>query len=313
MPTNAVAKTGTAIDGFARKKTRTAHQVAPTATRKQDRAKTLMRPAVKKPVIRNDVTSKRPIAEDATTKARELRAKQSSKSPLVHRFNHPSSTNTSVPKRQAHLPVALPATTPHRESSNLTQRAHHRTSQPNIFEQAIKNADSHLKEFDAAAHKKSRRLRRYGLKSKAGNIALLSVAVLLLAGFFTYQNAPAIEMRLAAAQAGVPASMPGYKPAGYGATSVKHEPGKVSVSFRSRTDNKGFTLTQQASNWNSASLLANTVAQNKQPYQTYQDGGKTVYIYNSSNATWVDGGVWYQLEGDASLTSDQLLRIANSL
>jgi hypothetical protein len=271
-----------------------------------------MRPAVKKPVIRNDVTSKRPIAEDATTKARELRAKQSSKNPLVHRFNH-SNAHTSVPKRQAHLPVALPVAKPHKGGSNSTRQANHHTTQPTIFEQAIKNADSHLKEFDSAAHKKGRALRRYGLKSKAGNIALLSVAGLLLVGFFAYQNAPSIEMRLAATRAGVPASMPGYKPAGYGATSVKHEPGKVSVSFRSRTDNKGFTLTQQASNWNSASLLANTVTQNKQPYQTYQDGGKTVYIYNSSNATWVDGGVWYQLEGDASLTSDQLLRIANSL
>lgn len=142
---------------------------------------------------------------------------------------------------------------------------------------------------------------------------MASLAGFLLLGFFAYQNTPAIEMRVAAARSGVSAGLPAYKPSGYSARDVKSEDGAVSVSFKSRTDNKSFTLTQKASSWNSASLLANTVAQTNQPYQTYQDEGKTVYIYNNSNATWVDGGVWYQVEGDASLTSDQLLRIANSL
>ncbi len=58
--------------------------------------------------------------------------------------------------------------------------------------------------------------------------------------------------------------------------------------------------------------LTNHVLTNKQPFQTFQDAGKTIYIYEDSKATWVNGGVWYQINGNASLTSDQLLRIANS-
>jgi hypothetical protein len=72
-------------------------------------------------------------------------------------------------------------------------------------------------------------------------------------------------------------------------------------------------LSQRSSEWNSDALVQNFVATSRRAYQSYQDNGKTIYIYEGNNATWVDGGVWYQIEGNASLNSDQLLRIAKSL
>jgi hypothetical protein len=215
-----------------------------------------------------------------------------------------------VTKKQAHLPVAKAATISQPVSSNQTQIADRIKS----LEQAVQNGTAHLQKLEKNTVKKAGLLSRVGFRNKFANVAAMSFAFLLLAGFFTYQNIAALEMKVAATKSGVEARMPGYKPSGYGlAGTVKSEPGKVTVGFVSRTDSsKNFTVTQQASNWNSSSLLANHVSTNNRPYQSFQDGGKTIYIYDNSNATWVDKGIWYQVEGNAQLSSDQLLRIANS-
>ena len=125
---------------------------------------------------------------------------------------------------------------------------------------------------------------------------------------------PNLSVRVAAARAGFDANMPGYKPSGYSFSGpINYSPGQVTITFKSNTDNKAYSVTQRASNWNSDALLSNyVVAENKQ-YQTYLDRGRTLYIYDGSNATWVDNGVWYQVEGDAEITTDQLVRIAASI
>jgi hypothetical protein len=121
-------------------------------------------------------------------------------------------------------------------------------------------------------------------------------------------------MRVASTRAGFAAEMPGYKPAGFSFKGpIAYQAGRVSVTFKSNTDDRQFTLTQSSSNWNSDALLANYVASEKKQYQTYLDKGRTLYIYDNSNASWVDNGIWYQIEGDSSLTTDQLIRIASSL
>lgn len=307
------ASNGTLIDGFTKRRPDKSHSAAKAqkAARHPEKSKTLMRPAVQKPVIRNDITTKKNFHHDSGAKARELRATHTNKSPLIKRFN-PDAVSSSVPRHNLELPVAKQTAAHGRHTSVHNVKPAKPVQPAHPFEHALKGATAHLETFDHKAHKKSLKKSK-STRRKVTSIAMASVAGFLLLGFFAYQNAPAVEMRVAAARSGVPAGLPGYKPSGYGVKDVKSEDGAVSVSFKSRTDNKGFTLTQKASSWNSASLLANTVTQTNQPYQTYQDEGKTVYIYNNSNATWVDGGVWYQVEGDASLTSDQLLRIANSL
>src|SRR5690606_11913822 len=148
---------------------------------------------------------------------------------------------------------------------------------------ALIDANAHLQQLEENTVKKVPFLRRVGFKNKFANVTALSVAMLLLVGFFGYQNSAAISMKLAASKAGVHASLPSYKPAGYGLIGgVESMPGKVSVSFKSRTDDKKFTITQQASSWNSASLLANHVTKQhcNTCFQTWQNDGKTVYIYD---------------------------------
>lgn len=140
------------------------------------------------------------------------------------------------------------------------------------------------------------------------------LAALLLTGFFVYQNIPNLSMRVASTRAGFSAQLPGYKPAGFSQEKlVSYAPGKVTVSFRSNSDERQFQLTQQSSNWNSQALADNYLAKADKQYQTFQASGKTIYIYDNSSATWVNGGVWYQIEGQSDLSSDQLLKIANSI
>ena len=121
-------------------------------------------------------------------------------------------------------------------------------------------------------------------------------------------------MRVAAARAGVNASMPGYQPSGFSFKGpIDYSAGQVTVSFKSNTDDRAYSVAQRSSNWNSDALLSNFVVAEGKQYQTYIDRGRTLYIYDGSNATWVDNGVWYQVEGNSDMTTDQLVRIAASI
>src|SRR5690606_28474246 len=94
------------------------------------------------------------------------------------------------------------------------------------FEKAVQNAQSHLEKLPKRHNKK--------LKATKLNIAFVSLAAVLLLGFFAWQNMPNLQMRLAASRANIDTHLPGYSPAGYGiAGGIKAEPGKVSVSFKS--------------------------------------------------------------------------------
>lgn len=121
-------------------------------------------------------------------------------------------------------------------------------------------------------------------------------------------------MRLAASRAGVPGTLPNYQPSGFGMSGpIQYKAGQITIHYKSRSDSRAFHINQRSSEWDSATLLDQFVATNRRSYQTYQDNGKTIYIYDNDNATWVDGGIWYQIEGNSSLNSDQLLRLAASM
>lgn len=273
-----------------------------------------MRPAVKKPApntIKNDIQPVKNTPKPSLhTVQRQARAEAAAKSPLISRFGAPRST---VVKKEAHLPVVTPSSSIAAPSLPSIKNAVNNELQR--LENVLQDANAHLHQLEDGTTKKVSFFRKLRFKNKYANIAALSAAFLLLVGFFGYQNQAAISMKVAASKSGVHATLPGYKPAGYGvAGGVKSETGKVSITYKSHTDDKSYTLTQQSSNWNSTALLANHVTKTRCStcYQTWQNDGKTVYIYDNSNATWVNGGVWYKVEGNADLTSDQLLRLANS-
>ena len=58
--------------------------------------------------------------------------------------------------------------------------------------------------------------------------------------------------------------------------------------------------------------MASFVAPTDPNYQVVVGGGRTVYLYGSRNATWVNNGLWYVLQGNDSLSNQQLVQLATS-
>lgn len=308
---------GAVLDGFTRR--------SPVKHTKQvQKSQTLMRNAVKKPVAHSKpvATSASPIHKPTAAPSvhRQQVAATTAKSPLVSKYgsNHAKS---SVVKKVTALPVKHPvahhvAQTPQHAPTPAVQSHKNRQASALAVHKALAHASAH----EQPAHHVQKRTKhrklahKLGITPRAMAVSTSVLAVVLLFGFFAVQNVPNLSMRVAAARAGIDAGMPGYKPSGFSFKGpIQYSSGQVAITFASNTDDRSYSIMQKESNWNSDALLANyVVAENKQ-YQTYIDRGRTLYIYDGSNATWVDNGIWYQVEGNSDMTTDQLVRIAASI
>lgn len=316
--------TGVAIDGMS-KRSATPRPATPPAHAVHQRAehsKTLMRTAVKKPEVtktKATPTIQKPkghtrAALDSLLDSHRLsRAQKVPRSHNISRFGETGpqklTTITSVlPVRPAPAAPQPPALDQHHHTKLDT----HTSRDP--FQHAIDKATTHKQTPAKVPSRHHRAARRLHVSPKILSISTTALIVVLLGGFFAYQNVPNLSMRVATARSGMQGSLPDYKPAGFSMSGpIQYKKGQITVSFKSRTDNRQFNINQRVSNWNGQSLLDEFVAVGKRPYQTYQNDGKTIYIYDQNNATWVDRGIWYQIEGNSALSSDQLLRLASSM
>lgn len=323
------SKSGVSVDGMVSKKRTAAH-----AKKKVQKSQTLMRNAVKKPAARlkSKPSTVAGITKShlGTTKDRERTAARTKQSPLVSRFGSSAVEGTSVVKKIQHMPVKKH--TEHRATAKSTPAPAKKTAAKvghtasaatvkkknlvaaKLIETALANAHSHEEPVHQNQKKRHKVARKLGVSARAIAISSTVLAGVLLGGFFAIQNVPNLSMRVAAARAGFDATLPGYSPAGFSFQGpISYSAGQVTISFRSNTDSREYDLTQRASNWNSEALLANFVSVNGDQYQSYTDRGRTLFIYGGSNATWVDNGIWYQIEGDSQMTTDQIIRIASSM
>jgi hypothetical protein len=138
------------------------------------------------------------------------------------------------------------------------------------------------------------------------------LAVLLIAGFVALQNQAKLTIRYASSKAGIHATLPATSPLGYSPGKVSYSAGTVGVRYTNGSSGQGFTLSQTASNWNSQALRDSFVAVKDKRFQTLEAAGRTVYTYGDNNATWVNGGIWYNVTSDGSLTTDELLDLAKN-
>ncbi len=289
---------------------------------RQHHAHTLKRELVKKPYlgakphrVAGALDSRSRSIDDARTlpvsERRLARAKATAKHTLVSRFG---SSHAPIVKRHAAIDVhPVPKTTaPASKIKSTNHRAaQHKSDKDLLIDAALLKAISHEQHF-SHPHRRHRVAKKTGLSPRFVSFAASAAVFLLLAGFFTYQNLPHLAMRLADSRAGISAKLPGYHPSGYALNgAINYSPGQVSYRFQTR-DNRSFSVTQTASNWSSETLEKGFVATTNQPTQRTQAAGRIVYIYGSNNATWVDGGIWYKVEGDTALSSEQLLKIAAS-
>ncbi|MCA1807798.1 MAG: DUF4367 domain-containing protein, partial [Actinobacteria bacterium] len=188
-------------------------------------------------------------------------------------------------------------------------------SQPrSLADQAVDNATSHEQTYDGSSQSRISRL--WDRLVDAPTSVRYGLASLLMVGglaTFGYMSLPYLSVQIASSQSDVAASLPEYKPSGFELNkNVEYSPNHIALQYDSISDNRTFRINKEKTDWTSESLRRSFV-ETKGLYQAVPSNGKTIYIYNESNATWVDGGVWYNIEGSSSLNSDQLLRLANSL
>lgn len=296
-----------------------------------------MRHAVKKPGVSKaapfsglstplDVSTTRIASPQVIQTQRNKKAETTAQSPLISRFGQ--TAMPSVSKKTVHLPVT-PAPShasvhtasvkktvaaPHDASAQAKAQAQSQSQSQKNIASALDKASSHTHGKLKATKRRHKAAHKLGVSPRFLSGAAATMAIVLLVGFFAYQNVPSIAVRMAASKAGFSAKLPGYQPSGFAMSGpVQAGPGIVTISFASNSDDRSFQLSQRPSEWNSESLLNQFVAQKNTPYRTVQEAGKTIYMYNESSATWVSGGVWYQIDGESDLSSEQLLRIANSI
>jgi hypothetical protein len=295
----------------------------PLPKHQPEHAKTLMRRSVPKPgrALKRQVRAQGevqlapgqtvgPVAAKLSIASidphREQRAEQIARSPHIRHFNPLSKSRPAAPSLP--LPAALVARPkPVVHPARVAISGHTKKPSMDIFERALSQATAHQEPpFKPISHRKfSKRI--------AGTLAV-GVSLLLVGGFLTYRNVPNIDLHLASARAGFTASLPGYQPAGFSLGPFTSAQGEVDVHFKSNSDQRAFTVTEKDSNWDSATLRDSyVITKAGQNYETINAGDSTIYVYGQNNATWVSGGVWYTIQTNGALSTQQLIQIANSL
>lgn len=155
---------------------------------------------------------------------------------------------------------------------------------------------------------------RYSKHKRIASIASASLCILLLGGYFTYLSMPTLSTKVAASQAGIDASYPGYQPTGYSLNGpVAYQAGKVTMTFAANASPTSYTLDQTRSGWDSSAVLDDYVKPKAgDDYETTTSNGLTIFTYGS-NAAWVNRGIFYTISGNAPLSSEQIQHIATSL
>lgn len=292
-------------------------QPAKSATRHSPHpSHTLMRHAVKKPAAakrhlkaqgHTDALAPQPYSQVALKpSARQLDHTRLRKARRIPQHKLVSHFSAAVFSGDGHamLVQARPHAAPPPKTVHHAHPHHTSRSTADMLDQALRHAVSHTETYHAPAHPKLSRRRM-----KVGG-AVLSIAVV---GLFVLHSVPTIRLHLASATAGFTATMPDYQPAGYRLGQLDYRTGEVAVKFNSNSDSRSYAITERRSPWDNQTLLDKFVAPADQAYETVSAAGRTVYLYGERNATWIDDGIWYHVQTDNALSSNQLVQLASSM
>ena len=274
-------------------------------------AKTMHRTTQKSQTLRRQVVKH--AASSAAHKPMAATKPAITRSPAITKFApHPVGAKSVAPVRRildvapATHPIAAKAATAthaHPVKPTLAPKPSQVIKQEAIAE-ALDKAPTHKTRAKAARRKQPRAL----------TIASASLALLMLGGYFTYLNMPTLSVRMAAVQSGVSASYPGYHPDGYNIRGlVTYNDSSVNMTFAANGGPQSYTIGQAKSNLDSSAVLENYVKPKAGgSYIPYSQQGLTIYIFGN-DAAWVNGGILYTINGNAPLSSEQILHIASSM
>jgi hypothetical protein len=287
--------------------------------KRAQRSQTLMRTAVSKPAVdKNKIERK---AARTITAVKSERSQSVAKHPNVNRFGHVAAALKPVqnvnPSQKALVPAAK-TQEPQRAAAHsvapsmVTSASHQHLER--LLDEALTKADAHKRIMKRQIGNKNI-WNKIKFAPRWLSLGAGTLIVLLLSGFYAWQNVPQVAIKLAAARSNISAKVPAYTPSGFSfAGPINYSKGSVSIRYAANDDgNRSFTLIQEKSKMSNKSLEDTVVPADTQ-VQTSQVAGTTVYIYGDNNdAAWVNHGIKYHIQDFANLNSDQLLKIAESL
>ena len=278
-------------------KKRAAEVTSASVHAQPQRSQTLHRRAIKKPAV----ITKRPQAGRHMDIARSANVAKFAPHPVAKPVEKKASTPDLAPK--AH-PVAARANA---RTAVTKPAATAALTSKQVKDEAIAKAIAKPSVKPTKKSFKAHFSRRF-------TIITAVFAVLIIGAYLTYSNMPSLSVGFAAAQAGIKATYPEYKPDGYRLSQpVTFSDGEVTLNFVANTGTGEYTVVQTRSSWDSSAVLDNVVKKAAgDNYVTTQERGLTIYSYDS-NATWVNGGILYTIHANAPLSGEQIRHIATSL
>lgn len=264
---------------------------------------------------RSHVTAETKVAASVTTSPKITRAatkatpSTKSSAPTVQPTPQPTPQPTIDLPAQTH---PLQATANRRVRSAKTRPV--KPSSKDIKDRAIKQALRSVATMSETPAQPIKRRKSGGAKRfiLAFTCAAACLAAII---YFVSSNIPDVSVRVAAMQTGIEASYPSYVPMNYSLSDIISEDGKLTMIFNG-PDGARFTLVQEKSSWDSATLLRNYVEPTwGSDYVTTHEQGITIYISNQTNdSTWVNGGIRYSITSEGTrLTKKQTRNIVLSL
>lgn len=186
-----------------------------------------------------------------------------------------------------------------------------------MIQAQLEAANAHLMTFKKPhiAHKAKKHIDKLSpLKKRFAMASSFVAVVLIVGGTFISWNMPTISLMIANKKAGFTALLPTFTPNGYRVVSpVGYTPGRIILSFKSNTNDMHYSIEQKPTGWTSDILRDQVASSNGSQYRTQYVNGLTVYFTNENNATWVDRGILFTLQGESGLSSDQIASIAASM
>jgi len=246
-----------------------------------------------------EVESHHPITTEAGVQTRLTQAKQVMRSPAIGRFAgarlpDPAPTAETTPPEP---PATLPPQT-------VTQHIAMTRLEPLPPVEPVTAHKSHKPHTGGGRLEFSPHHRR---------LAATATAVVLMGGYIWLNNYPKLAIQTADSKAGIAATMPNFIPSSYTLARTNTSPGEITLKFTSPSATQALTIAQSRTNWDANSLLDNYVSEASDDYAAINGQGLTIYLFGDDNATWVNHGLWYQIEGASQLSRDQILKIAYSL
>lgn len=308
----------------------------PNIHRTVQHSQTLSRRYVKKPLTLETTSADQQQSMVATYSPMSLNQFTVKQAQPIQKFSQPAQVKVATQRAdlpsQAH-PVAQRATSHAKDASSLQRqrasqqqrqsldnRVSQTQQQPAQTMQLKSSADIKNDAILAAMNRemtppkktRAKKQRSSGKWARFMSLSAASLAIVMLAGYFTYLNMPNLSLRMAAVQSGIDAKYPGYSPDGYALNGpINFKDGEVSMKFAYADNAHDFTLTQQKSSWDSTAVRQYVDSRSDNTSATQIDG-LTIYTYEG-NAAWVNGGILYTLSGDARLSNEQIQRIATSM